>query len=769
MFVRDDWTLFRNLATLGQKAGVHRDLLADLALKELADNALDAGAAGEISDNLDGSYTVSDDGPGIPGTDAEIAQLFSIRRPLTSSKLLRLPTRGALGNGLRVVAGTVLASGGSLTVQTRGRVLELTPNDDGSTTARRVGTAPQEGTRVTIFFGPGIKVESPEGMAATAMCMRGESWYTGKTSPYWYDSDSFFEMLQAFGAVPVGGLLAMIDGGKGRLPEGMHGKKASEFTRVDADQLLRHLRDKTKPPKHGRLGVVGEDVQSCDGYAKKTGDIDIPTALGCYRATIPAVVEVWAERLGDEDSPEVIILANRTPITARVSCGKYGSGASAKTYITGCGLNHHFKTGRAPMRITVCVTAPYLPITTDGKEPNLRPLLSPINDAIASAARKAKAATASSRGGVVTTKDLIFDVVNEAAEVASGDGAHRFSLRQLFYAVRPLLQDAGFEDELKYKYFGDVISDYEARLGHDMPGMYRDARGVVQHPHEVGQIPLGTLNVETYKRPPWRFNKVLYIEKGGFLPLLADAKWAECHDCAILTSQGMATRAVRDLLDLLGDTTEDLEFFCIHDADGPGSIIHQALVEGTKARPGRRVTVTNLGLDPWEAVDMGLQVETFTRKGSGEVSVAQYIKDYDHRSRANWTKWLQTHRVELNAMPSPQFLKWLDMKMVKHSENTKVIPPTEVLHKRYLEKARETVLEHLLDELMKKHGIEAKADRIVATMGAPNLHQTVRAALGKQPELSWEKPLDGLAAETSLAAAEKYVEPVATEKGEEAP
>lgn len=45
MFVRDDWTLFRNLQTLGQKAGVLLERLAPLVLKELADNALDAGVS----------------------------------------------------------------------------------------------------------------------------------------------------------------------------------------------------------------------------------------------------------------------------------------------------------------------------------------------------------------------------------------------------------------------------------------------------------------------------------------------------------------------------------------------------------------------------------------------------------------------------------------------------------------------------------------------------------------------------------------------------
>ena len=61
----------------------------------------------------------------------------------------RLPTRGALGNGLRVVAGAVLASGGRLTVKTRGRALRLRPRDaDGTTEAEHVRPWKGTGTRV---------------------------------------------------------------------------------------------------------------------------------------------------------------------------------------------------------------------------------------------------------------------------------------------------------------------------------------------------------------------------------------------------------------------------------------------------------------------------------------------------------------------------------------------------------------------------------------------------------------------------------------------
>ena len=132
-FEREDWTLFRTVEGLQQKAGVPKSNLRRLVLKELADNAADTDAQVRVGEH-DGGYFVEDDGSGIDGTPEEIARLFSIARPLVSTKLLRLPTRGALGNGLRVVAGAVLASEGSLAVITRDRRIVLRPERDGTTT-----------------------------------------------------------------------------------------------------------------------------------------------------------------------------------------------------------------------------------------------------------------------------------------------------------------------------------------------------------------------------------------------------------------------------------------------------------------------------------------------------------------------------------------------------------------------------------------------------------------------------------------------------------
>lgn len=55
---RPDWTLFRSLATLGQKAGVPPSKLRRLALKELTDNALDAGGRVIIKEPEPACYVI---------------------------------------------------------------------------------------------------------------------------------------------------------------------------------------------------------------------------------------------------------------------------------------------------------------------------------------------------------------------------------------------------------------------------------------------------------------------------------------------------------------------------------------------------------------------------------------------------------------------------------------------------------------------------------------------------------------------------------------
>src|SRR3954470_282568 len=89
---RADWTLFRSLNTLPQQAGVPLSQMRCLVLKELVDNGFDVSAVVDVWRTPDGVYVVRDRGPGISDDPAEIARRFSIKRPLLSSKLNRMPT-----------------------------------------------------------------------------------------------------------------------------------------------------------------------------------------------------------------------------------------------------------------------------------------------------------------------------------------------------------------------------------------------------------------------------------------------------------------------------------------------------------------------------------------------------------------------------------------------------------------------------------------------------------------------------------------------------
>jgi hypothetical protein len=129
------------------------------------------------------------------------------------------------------------------------------------------------------------------------------------------------------------------------------------------------------------------------------------------------------------------------------------------------------------------------------------------------------------------------------------------------------------------------------------------------------------------------------------------------------------SRAARDLVDLLAEHNEPVTIFCVHDADAHGSMIYETFQEATKAR---KIQIINLGLEAWEALAMGLEVETVPA-GERWKPVAAYATE---GKEGDWSSWYQTHRVELNAMMTPQFIAWLDRRMKGYA---KLVPPDDVM------------------------------------------------------------------------------------------
>jgi hypothetical protein len=108
----------------------------------------------------------------------------------------------------------------------------------------------------------------------------------------------------------------------------------------------------------------------------------------------------------------------------------------------------------------------------------------------------------------------VLDNLDAVVAEVSGDGRYRFNQRQLLYKLRPIVRNELGED-LTTTNFAAIITDYEAENG-EIPGMYREPRGSIYHPHRGETITLGTLMVENYERPAWTYSNLLYIEKEGF-------------------------------------------------------------------------------------------------------------------------------------------------------------------------------------------------------------------------------------------------------------
>ena len=452
-----------------------------------------------------------------------------------------------------------------------------------------------------------------------------------------------------------------------------------------------------------------------------------------------------------------MVCVNRTPATGKIEAARQKRDIDA----FGCGLSDTI--AKAPVDahfdIWINLTTPHMPITSDGKAPDLQSFLSEIQTAIGKAVRKAHRPEG---GSGKSQKDIVLDNLDDVIATVSGDGEFRFNLRQLLYALRPIVRNE-LDQELKLGNFTAIIDDHEIENG-EIPGAYREPRGSITHPHRGETITLGTLMVEEYKRPAWNFNKLVYIEKEGANEALKDDGWLERHDCAVMSSKGYSTRAARDLIDMLAEHDEPITVFAVTDADAYGSMIYQTLDQETKAREARKIKIVHLGLHPWEAVAMGLEVETVevkTNKDGEEKRkpVADYVKAADESGEYGtapdgdtWEEWLQTHRVELNAMTTPQFIEWLDAKMAAHRVG-KLVPPVDVLTAELDQRIEQKVRADLNERILREAGFEDQVTAAVAATKKPTaavMAKGIKQLFEQAPDREWRDHIAAIVARLRL-------------------
>jgi hypothetical protein len=628
---------------------------------------------------------------------------------MVSSKLLRRPTRGAVGTGLRVCLGYLTATEGGLIIETGSLRVELAPEIDGaSRIVRTSAVKPRQGLRLTGIVGNAPFTKEHLSWAEDAIELAkqwGSPAFTGRPSPHWLDLDHFRMLLRsAVGNVSVRQFLGELDGCTGsraqtRIAARFLRRSAADLDAAEAAELLAAAQAATKPPKHRALRPLGRDAVVTRGYAIAEGTF----TEGAHppHAQVPFLVECWADAFFPDEQADRLISALRMNRTrAIVPCTGNAWHGILELSVSGTELRVSAP-GGPHYSIMVNITSPMFRLTSDGKMPDCRRFRPVLIEAIGKAANQAgrdiaarmKAeekreaayqqqqqqqereaeqqlriadraarqerlarieAEKAERKALPKMRDVVLKLLPGAIKIESASGL-MFNTRRLVYRIRDEVQRRTSK-ELTQNYFEKLVTEIEAKRGDLSPLLIREARGNYSIPHDYGG-------------------------------------WDKRHDALFMSAKGFNTRASRDLIDkITGEPDEAVKVYSAHDADAAGTVLHHALQHATLARGGR--SRINMGLEPWEGVALGLGVEKvpikYTKEGEPiRRPVGAYVKARTDRAPngERWEDWLQHSRFELNAFTSAELIAWLDAKMAEAGDG-KLIPPDDVLQDGFAERVR---------------------------------------------------------------------------------
>jgi hypothetical protein len=117
-----------------------------------------------------------------------------------------------------------------------------------------------------------------------------------------------------------------------------------------------------------------------------------------------------------------------------------------------------------------------------------------------------------------------------------------------------------------------------------------------------------------------------------------------------------------------------------------------------------------------------------------------------------WEEWLQTHRVELNAMTTPQFIEWLDGKMAEHVRKTKLpdklIPPGEVLETELATRIEQKTRAAITERILREAALDDQVAAAVKATKTPRAATLVKGIRTKS-ERAWHDHIEAVAAKVT--------------------
>ncbi|MCP5088598.1 MAG: sensor histidine kinase [Rhodobacteraceae bacterium] len=734
-----DWTRFLSPDGLAEKAGTSRANFPKMILKDLADNAADAGGATLWVIDAD-TVEIADDGSGI--APEGLAEVFSIKRPLVSTKHWRMGKRGALGNGLRAVMGGLYVLGGQLQVSSQGTTSAIHLNEQGDTVVERLGPADNTGTEITVFC-PDIAADAA--FARTAVQLAGRVINAARPAPFWFDVEAIRDLQRSAPGVTTRKFVS-------QFATNYKPGKSELVSEASARSLLSNLCYSAK--RAPKINPIGPEAFQ-GSYAKCS------TTAFVGDAEIPACVEVWASIAArNADQPAILIL-NRTRALADATVQVAAKGRIKVTFGTTTWSFSANERDRktlkqsVPLAFTIAISAPFFPIVSSGKAPDMEPFALAVLDTVVKAGRAAQRnAKRARRCDRPTIKDTVFKLLPEAYERVSDGGRYHANARQLMYEMRPdILRICGI-DRFSDSTVTQVAIPEFCEENPDLTAGWKvayDARGTMYEPHTGQKVALGTVAVGAYTatsriafehtvdssttvhtRPEERFAGLLFVEKEGFTELIRDSGILERFDLALASTKGMSTTAARALIDEMAGRVPDFAVFVAADFDITGQTIRRTLTSDTARFKFRNRVVAHHIAVTWEQSrrldsegrsepvnltgDLEKTSATLERSGLDEEAIGFLVED--------------ARRVELNALRPAEFLETLETGIAAQSP-PKVIPPEDTLHRAYA-------------ELTLRKRLKAEEERLRAEPAptlTPAIMDRLRDKMRCQPILSWDRAL----------------------------
>jgi len=367
--------------------------------------------------------------------------------------------------------------------------------------------------------------------------------------------------------------------------------------------------------------------------------------------------------------------------------------------------------------------------------------------------------------GAPSLKDAARQVLPEALALVTDNGRLPGNARQIMYAVRgPVLGLTGGRIWSEDSYFTQgILPDYVAEMaqsGIEWDVVF-DARGHFEEPHTGRRVELGTVRTRDYvggwdahdtatpsftysflgSGPSGRFTHALFLEKEGFEALMAAARIPERFDIATFSTKGMPTTAARMLVEEL--SAAGVTICVAHDMDASGFLILDTLRSNTRRYEFKtEPRIIDLGLRLADAEEMNLEREPVVYKqgadprprlfGCGATAAEVNVLVQRQASSTSWAG----ERIELNAMTSPQFVRWLEKKLTAAGA-AKVIPTSDVLAQAWADAARLPAI----DQAAQKAATGFRAPAPPA-----DLEARIRSRLAAHPDHSWDSAMADIVA-----------------------